>query len=398
MERDEIMKALGNIDEKYVLNADREFISTKKSSKQKWVAVASVVVVPLLCATAYQAGFFADVVGIFSPKYGETPPQVEYIGEVALPNGASITQNGITITVDAIMGDANKAEIVYTIANADSAPNKSFKLPENSIDEETGYSVEYFWEHNIKMNFPNSTLNLGHELGGGGVHGQYIYIDDNTLQYVLNVQYNTMPIGRDIVVTFEDMAYNKIVLDGDNFVSNEVVTICEGVWELEFVFDYNTSSQVFSGDSFDNDTFIHHEREVHVKNIAVSPLSTRVDFEFTENLMNEFGVIENNSDKTGDVRIGLIEITGEENPANLDEHSIGLSEFIRSIPLYFTKTDGSTIDLVELSHYGSGMGWNNNTDSENMLLAYVDVVFEEITLLDDIVSITFGEVTTPIEH
>lgn len=398
MERDEIMKALGNIDEKYVLNADREFISTKKSSKQKWVAVASVVVVPLLCATAYQAGFFADVVGIFSPKYGGTPPQIEYIGEVALPNGASTTQNGITITVDAIMGDANNAEIVYTIANADGSPNEKFKLPQDSVDEETGYTTTYNWNYEVELYHAESSMILGWYLQGGSVNGAFKQEGNGNLQFIQDVSFGTMPMGETIRVTFTNIGYIAHVYNGDDYISSDLTTLVEGAIDLEFVFDYNTSSHVFSGDSLDNDTFNHYEMEVQVKNIAVSPLSARVDFEFTELGVNEAGKIENNSDKTSDVRIGLIEITGEENPANLDEHSIGLSEFIRSIPLYFTKTDGSTIDLVELSHYGSGIGWNNNTDSENMLLAYVDVVFKEITLLDDIVSITFGEVTTPIEH
>ena len=56
---------------------------------------------------------------VFSPLFGGAPAQTEIIDKIGYPVGASDTDNGVTVTADAVMGDAYNAVIVYTISRDD---------------------------------------------------------------------------------------------------------------------------------------------------------------------------------------------------------------------------------------------------------------------------------------
>lgn len=367
MHRDEMMKAIQNIDEKFILNADREFINMKKSTPIKWVAVASIVAVPVVFATAYQAGFLADVLSIFSTNT-DNPYQNEYIQEVAKSNGSSVTINGTTLRVDAIMGDTNQAEVVYSITNE----NILLKLPKDKIDEETGYTITYRWSHNEDLYHVKSSMPLFGYMHGGGLHSDFKENEDGTLTFTHRIDFNKSAKGETIRADFKGIGYNKIIFDGDNFISNEYVPLIEDELNLEYVLDYNESNQITTATQTESDIYIHQDKEILFREIAVSPQSVKVEFFCDE-----------------------VEVSHEK----IDE----VSEFFDSIPLYFTKNDGSTINIQDLSGYDSNKHWGDkeqgtaiSTAPESMMYVTINILFEEIISLEDIVSITFGDVTTPL--
>ena len=55
----------------------------------------------------------------FLEVFGGSAAQTEIIDKIGYPVGASDTDNGVTVTADAVMGDAYNAVIVYTISRDD---------------------------------------------------------------------------------------------------------------------------------------------------------------------------------------------------------------------------------------------------------------------------------------
>lgn len=403
MDRNEMMKAIQDIDEKFIINADKEFIVMNKNTPKKWVAVASIIAVPIITATAYQAGFLADVVSIFSTNHGNAPEQVEYINEVARPNGASVTVNGTTARVEAIMGDNNLADVVYNISN----DGVFLQLPEDTIDPETGYSIVYNWDYSIDLHHVESSLLLGWYMQGGSLNAAFEENDDGTLKLTHHIGYGINPKGETVRVTFHGIGYNVFVYDGDELVSEEYVQIIDDEISLEYVLDYGESEQTTKISSSEvssqsNGTFMHHDSEVIFSTLSVSPQSVRVEFECTKFEDDyEFDMIQQQTAPTDGEGGEEIEVT-DEDIRLIREETDAKMEFLQSIPFYFTKTDGSTIDLYDYWDVGCGMSWSTSrggdfyTPNEDMMMCHVDIVFDEIFLLDDIVSVTFGEFVTTL--
>ena len=81
--------------------------------------IAAAAVLVLAVGTAGATGILRSAAEVFSPLFGGAPAQTEIIDKIGYPVGASDTDNGVTVTADAVMGDAYNAVIVYTISRDD---------------------------------------------------------------------------------------------------------------------------------------------------------------------------------------------------------------------------------------------------------------------------------------
>ena len=86
---------------------------------RRMALVAAAAVLVLAMGTAGATGILRSAVEVFSPLFGGAPAQTEIIDQIGYPVGASDTDNGVTVTADAVMGDAYNAVIVYTISRDD---------------------------------------------------------------------------------------------------------------------------------------------------------------------------------------------------------------------------------------------------------------------------------------
>ena len=82
-------------------------------------AVIAACLVVVLTATAGATGVLQSAVEVLSPLFGGSPAQTEIIDQIGYPIGASDTDNGVTVTAEAVMGDAYNAVVVYTISRDD---------------------------------------------------------------------------------------------------------------------------------------------------------------------------------------------------------------------------------------------------------------------------------------
>ena len=129
---------------------------------------------------------------VFAPLFGGAAAQTEVIDKIGRPIGASDTDNGITITAEAIMGDQYNAVIVYTLTRDDG---------ERFLPEGKGLNETY--------------LMMGGYGGAswvrGGTHGGSWFVDedpeDNQIQLVETASSNVAMTKGTANASFEDLQY-----------------------------------------------------------------------------------------------------------------------------------------------------------------------------------------------
>ena len=78
-----------------------------RTPRRKWGRViAAAAVAAALCA-ACASGALQEALSVLASQFGSDPKQQEVIGDLTRPSAASATDNGVTISVDAVMGDGN---------------------------------------------------------------------------------------------------------------------------------------------------------------------------------------------------------------------------------------------------------------------------------------------------
>ena len=95
--------------------------SRRKGLNLRCAAVA-VAAAAVLTVGAGAAVVLTPAGEVFASVLGGAPAQTEILDRMGVPVGASDTHNGVTITADAIIGDAYSYAVVYSIAREDGQP------------------------------------------------------------------------------------------------------------------------------------------------------------------------------------------------------------------------------------------------------------------------------------
>ena len=184
------------------------------------MAVIAAVMAVVLAVGSSAAGILPAPVDVFAPLFGGAVAQTEVIDKIGHPIGASATDNGITISADAIMGDEYNAVIVYTLTRED---GERF-LPEGQGLDETFLMIGGFG---------------GASWARGGTHGSAWFVDqdpeDNQIQYVETAS-SDVPLTRGTAkVKFEELRYWDPESERDEL-------LYEGAWNFRFEVDYEDCS------------------------------------------------------------------------------------------------------------------------------------------------------------
>ena len=184
--------------------------------------IAAAAVLVLAVGTAGATGILRSAAEVFSPLFGGAPAQTEIIDKIGYPVGASDTDNGVTVTADAVMGDAYNAVIVYTISRDDGTR----LLPEDITGEM------------LLVHGNGTDLSIL-----GGSHGSsYFVVEDpaaSSIQMVETVSADK-PIND---CTATGVFENLYKWDEE---AGEAVPIIEGKWMLKFEMTYEDSSITLS--------------------------------------------------------------------------------------------------------------------------------------------------------
>ena len=306
------------------------------------MAVIAACLTVVLAVGASAAGILPSPAEVFGPLFGGTVAQTEVIDKIGHPIGASDTDNGITITADAIMGDEYNAVIVYTISRDD---GERF-LPEDNTLDHTYLMVGGFG---------------GASWVQGGAHGNAWFVDDdpddNRVQYVETVT-SDVPLTKGTAkAKFQDMRYWDYGTERD-------ALLYEGKWNLRFEVDYEDCSIHLGG----GETVFQDGITFTIDEVTVSPVAVRTAY------TADLAVVWDN------------EISGRENAENARQRQ----RYLENVEILLTKTDGTVVDLS-----GAGGGISPDYDA-NVSHCTKGQVLEEIIPLEDMASISVGGVVFPI--
>ena len=297
-------------------------------------AVIAACLVVVLTATAGATGVLQSAVEVLSPLFGGSPAQTEIIDQIVYPIGASDTDNGVTVTAEAVMGDAYNAVVVYTISRDDGTA----LLPEGTAGDM------------LLVHGNGTDLNVL-----GGTHGgSHFVVEDpasSSIQLVETISAD-VPIN-DCTATgvFED------ICTWDE-ATGEAVPVIEGKWKVKFQMAYEDSSVTLGN----GETFVQDGMTFTIDSITLSPVAYKVDYTVdSEVVWSDSG-------------------SGRQS----EEDSRQMERYFENVEILLTLTDGTVMDL---SNAGGSIGPENG-----VTICSKGEMFSQVIPMDEMASISVGGV------
>lgn len=213
--------------------------------------LAAACIAAVLAVSAGATGVLKTAVESFSGILGSGVAQTEIIDKIGRPIGASATDNGVTVSADAIIGDEYNAAIVFTIRR----------------DDGTRLFPEEVNEKNLLMGgFGGVDMHIK-----GGSHGSSWFVDeDPDDDHIQMVQ----TISSDVPLTHGAATADFSDLCGWDDEAETSVPLIEGRWKFRFDVDYEDSSRVCGG----GDTFEQDGMTFTIDEVRISPVAIRVAY------------------------------------------------------------------------------------------------------------------------
>ena len=305
---------------------------------RRMALIAAAAVLVLAVGTAGATAILRSAVEVFSPLFGGAPAQTEIIDQIGYPVGASDTDNGVTVTADAVMGDAYNAVIVYTISRDDGTA----LLPEGTSGDM------------LLVRGNGTDLNVL-----GGAHGgSHFVVEDpaaSSIQMVETISAD-VPIN-DCTATgvFED------ICTWDE-ATGEAVPVIEGKWKVKFQMAYEDSSVTLGN----GETFVQNGMTFTIDSITLSPVAYKVDYTVdSEVVWSDSG-------------------SGRQS----EEDSRQMARYFENVEILLTLTDGTVVDL---SNAGGSIG-----PEDGVTVCSKGEMLSEVIPMEDMASISVGGVVFPI--
>ena len=318
--------------------------AARKSQKQRVrrpllrTALIAACLTAALAVTAGATGVLKSAAEAFAPIFGGSAAQTEIIDKIGYPVGASDTAGGVTITADAILGDAYNVAIVFTITRDDGTA----LLPAGTEDAM------------LLVRGGGADLNVL-----GGTHGGSWFVDedpaDNTVQLIQTISADVPLNDCTATAKFE----NLWLWDEE---SGEAVPFAEGTWKLRFDVQYEDASVTLGG----GETFTQAGMTFTIDAVTVSPVAFKVDYTVDKEVQwSESG-------------------SGQQSEADSRE----VQRYFENVEVLLTRTDGSVMDL-------SSSGGSISPDDGTTVCSKTGF-FNEIIPMEEIESIFVGGVVLPL--
>lgn len=296
--------------------------------------IAAAAVLVLAVGTAGATGILRSAAEVFSPLFGGAPAQTEIIDKIGYPVDAGDSDSGITITADAVMGDAYNAAVVFTFRTDDGSPI----LPQ-------GVSAE-----SLLVRGGGASANIL-----GGSHGSAWFVDevpgDDTVQMV-----QTISADRSLIGVTADAEFDGLYRWDDS--AGEAAALAEGHWKFRFTLGYEDTSVTLGG----GETFTQDGMTFTIDSITLSPVAYKVDYTVDSE------VVWSNSG------------SGRQS----EEDRLTTQRYFENVEILLTLTDGTVIDL---SNAGGSIG-----PEDGVTVCSKGEVFSEVLPMEDMASISVGGV------
>lgn len=294
--------------------------------------------------TAMATGVLPLPSDMLSDIFDEPASQTEIIDRIGRPVGASCSNNGVTVTADAIMGDKDMVTIAYTLTFDDPAALK--KLSEPGENGTIAGSVD----GNVYVD------------GEHGGQGQSWLIDknpnDSSIQYFAQFSVESPGLMGRTVRTH----INSLVVPRAGKELPEYKKILTGPWDLKFQLNYEDTSVTIPAPKSVN----FNGTKATIQEATVSCVGVSVRYNIDRSIEHD-----NNSGKMSQ---------------NMEESM----DAVGNIPLIVTFKDGHVEDATSHSGYFANKLDNGTTD------VHKTWPFSQVCDTDKIASVQIGDTVIPM--
>lgn len=294
--------------------------------------------------TAMATGVLPLPSDMLSDIFDGPASQTEIIDRIGRPVGASCSNNGVTVTADAIMGDKDMVTIAYTLTFDDPAALK--KLSEPGENGTIAGSVD----GNVYVD------------GEHGGQGQSWLIDknpnDSSIQYFAQFSVESPGLMGRTVRTH----INSLVVPRAGKELPEYKKILTGPWDLKFQLNYEDTSVTISAPKSVN----FNGTKATIQEATVSCVGVSVRYNIDRSIEHD-----NNSGKMSQ---------------NMEESM----DAVGNIPLIVTFKDGHVEDATSHSGYFANKLDNGTTD------VHKTWPFSQVCDTDKIASVQIGDTVIPM--
>lgn len=294
--------------------------------------------------TAMATGVMPLPSDMLSDIFDGPASQTEIIDRIGRPVGASCSNNGVTVTADAIMGDKDMVTIAYTLTFDDPAALK--KLSEPGENGTIAGSVD----GNVYVD------------GEHGGQGQSWLIDknpnDSSIQYFAQFSVESPGLMGRTVRTH----INSLVVPRAGKELPEYKKILTGPWDLKFQLNYEDTSVTIPAPKSVN----FNGTKATIQEATVSCVGVSVRYNIDRSIEHD-----NNSGKMSQ---------------NMEESM----DAVGNIPLIVTFKDGHVEDATSHSGYFANKLDNGTTD------VHKTWPFSQVCDTDKIASVQIGDTVIPM--
>ncbi len=294
--------------------------------------------------TAMATGVLPLPSDMLSDIFDGPASQTEIIDRIGRPVGASCSNNGVTVTADAIMGDKDMVTIAYTLTFDDPAALK--KLSEPGENGTIAGSVD----GNVYVD------------GEHGGQGQSWLIDknpnDSSIQYFAQFSVESPGLMGRTVRTH----INSLVVPRAGKELPEYKIILTGPWDLKFQLNYEDTSVTIPAPKSVN----FNGTKATIQEATVSCVGVSVRYNIDRSIEHD-----NNSGKMSQ---------------NMEESM----DAVGNIPLIVTFKDGHVEDATSHSGYFANKLDNGTTD------VHKTWPFSQVCDTDKIASVQIGDTVIPM--
>lgn len=294
--------------------------------------------------TAMATGVLPLPSDMLSDIFDGPASQTEIIDRIGRPVGASCSNNGVTVTADAIMGDKDMVTIAYTLTFDDPAALK--KLSEPGENGTIAGSVD----GNVYVD------------GEHGGQGQSWLIDENpndsSIQYFAQFSVESPGLMGRTVRTH----INSLVVPRAGKELPEYKKILTGPWDLKFQLNYEDTSVTIPAPKSVN----FNGTKATIQEATVSCVGVSVRYNIDRSIEHD-----NNSGKMSQ---------------NMEESM----DAVGNIPLIVTFKDGHVEDATSHSGYFANKLDNGTTD------VHKTWPFSQVCDTDKIASVQIGDTVIPM--
>lgn len=294
--------------------------------------------------TAMATGVLPLPSDMLSDIFDGPASQTEIIDRIGRPVGASCSNNGVTVTADAIMGDKDMVTIAYTLTFDDPAALK--KLSEPGENGTIAGSVD----GNVYVD------------GEHGGLGQSWLIDknpnDSSIQYFVQFSVESPGLMGRTVRTH----INSLVVPRAGKELPEYKKILTGPWDLKFQLNYEDTSVTIPAPKSVN----FNGTKATIQEATVSCVGVSVRYNINRSIEHD-----NNSGKMSQ---------------NMEESM----DAVGNIPLIVTFKDGHVEDATSHSGYFANKLDNGTTD------VHKTWPFSQVCDTDKIASVQIGDTVIPM--